>query len=99
MALGPVFYAIAAIWAMAMILNLLTAARICAVIEQRSGAALTGRGLPTVLNVVPAAFNVGVAPDEETQELRRQMNKRLFFVVGGFVAFFIFMRLWTGAEP
>lgn len=95
MELGPVFYVISGIWGMAMVLNLITATRICYLIEERSGKKTS---LPAFANVLPVAFNYGVAQDEETQELRRQMNRRLLYIVAGFIAFFIFLRLWTNAQ-
>ena len=44
-------------------------------------------------NIIPVAFNYGVAQDEDTQSLRREMNKRLLIIIGGFVAFYFFLTL------
>ncbi len=96
MELGPVFYVVAALWALAVILNLIMAARYCRAIEMRSGLPTPARGLPGYASIIPVALNRGVALDDETQALRWEMNKRLLTIIGGFVAFFIFVRIWSG---
>jgi hypothetical protein len=54
-------------------------------------------GLPSYgATSLPIAFNRGVAQDEETQDLRRQMNKRLWIILIGFAVFFFFVRVWDG---
>ncbi|MCV0395509.1 MAG: hypothetical protein K5872_16735 [Rhizobiaceae bacterium] len=90
-----IFFAISAFWGMAMILNLLTATRICHAIEHRSGR--TG-GAPGLSRLIPVAMNRDVAQDAETQELRSQMNKRLLIVVIGVIAYGIFLQVWPAAE-
>ena len=87
------FYAISGLWGVAMVANLIAATRICYAIEARSGRPMLRNGLPGFANVLPVAFNFGVAQDEETQEMRRQMNKRLIIIVVGFVFFFVYLRL------
>ena len=91
--MGIWFYVIAGAWGLAVIANLITAARLCYVIEARSGRPLLKGGLPGYANILPVAFNYGVAQDEETQSLRREMNKRLLIILGGFVAFYFFVTL------
>jgi hypothetical protein len=86
------FYAISGLWGVAMVANLIAATRICYAIEARSGRPMLRNGLPGFANVLPVAFNFGVAQDEETQEMRRQMNKRLIIIVVGFVFFFVYLR-------
>ncbi len=91
MELGIFFYVICALWAMTVIMNFIQATRICYAIEARSGRRPLRSGLPGFANVIPVAFNVGVAKDEETQALRWEMNKRLLIILGGFVIFFFFL--------
>lgn len=96
MVLPPVFYAFAGLWGAASIALLISAARLCYRIEARSGRRPLKWGLPGYANVIPAAFNIGVARDAETQGLRRRMNGRLAAILAGFAIFYIF--LWaTGA--
>lgn len=87
------FYAISGLWGVAMVANLIAATRICYAIEARSGRPMLKNGLPGFANVLPVAFNFGVVQDDETQEMRRQMNKRLIIIVVGFVFFFVYLRL------
>lgn len=71
--------------AVAMIALLILAARLCYRIEERSGRKFIGRsGLPGSANILPTAFNVGVARDPETQALRLMMNRLLLGILGGF---------------
>lgn len=94
--MGMVFYVIAGLWALAVVMNLMIASRICAAIQHRSG--MTAQpGLPGFAAILPVAFNRGVAQDEETQDLRQQMNKRLWIILIGFAVFFFFVRVWDGA--
>jgi len=94
--MGMVFYVVAALWGAAVIMNLMIAARICAAIQHRSG--MTPQpGLPSYAAILPIAFNRGVAQDQETQDLRQQMNKRLWIILIGFAVFFFFVRVWDGA--
>jgi hypothetical protein len=94
--MGLVFYAIAGLWGLAVVMNLVIAARICQAIQQRSGAEAQS-GLPSYAAIIPVAFNRGVAQDDETQDLRKQMNKRLIIILIGFAVFFFFVRVWDGA--
>lgn len=99
MELGIFFYVISGLWAMAVIANLIQATRICYAIEARSGRPMLKGGLPGFANVLPVAFNYGVAQDEETQALRWEMNKRLLMVLGGFVVFFFFLAVAGPTRP
>ncbi|MBX3531452.1 MAG: hypothetical protein KF849_12645 [Rhizobiaceae bacterium] len=96
--MGIWFYVIAGVWGLAAIVNFITATRICYAIEARSGRPLLKNGLPGFANIIPVAFNYGVAQDEDTQALRREMNKRLLIIVGGFVAFYFFITLTEPGE-
>lgn len=90
-----VFYVVAGLWGLAVMMNLMIASRICLAIQQRSGMEVQP-GLPSYAAILPVAFNRGVAQDDETQELRRQMNKRLWIILIGFGVFFFFLRVWDG---
>ena len=85
------FYVAAGIWAVAVIGALIRAARFTYMVEARSGRPLLRNGLPGFANIIPVALNIGVARDEETQGLRREVVKRLLMILGGFVAFALFL--------
>jgi hypothetical protein len=87
------FYVITGLFGMAILVNLIFAARICYQIEERSGRPMLKGGLPGYANIIPVAFNFGVAKDDETQDLRWQMNKRLLIVLGGFFCYTVYLRL------
>ena len=94
---GLIFIVISGFWGLAMIVNLIDAIRLCYAVENRSG--ISGRqkwGLPTYANIVGVALNRGVAQDDQTQELRRQMVRRLWIIGGGFVFFVMFIMLTRG---
>lgn len=79
------YFVLSGIVAASMIALLILAARLCYRIEARSGRRSPGRsGLPGYANVLPTAFNVGVARDPETQALRWMMNRMLLGLLGGF---------------
>ena len=87
------FYVITGLLGMAIIVNLIFAARLCYQIEERSGKPMLKNGLPGFANIIPVAFNFGVANDDETQDLRWQMNKRLLIILGAFVCYMFYLRL------
>ena len=87
---GTVFLALAALWGICSIVLLISATRLCYRIEARSGRPLLKHGLPGYANVVPVAFNLRVARDEETQALRRRMNRRLIAILAGFALIHLF---------
>jgi hypothetical protein len=96
--MGIWFYVIAGVWGLAVVANLITATRLCYAIEARSGRPMLKGGLPGFANIIPVAFNRGVAQDDDTQALRREMNKRLLIIIGGFVAFWFFITLTEPGE-
>jgi hypothetical protein len=87
------FYVITGLLGMSIVVNLIFAARMCYQIQERSGKPMLKGGLPGFANILPAAFNIGVARDDETQDLRWQINRRLLTILGGFVAYMIYLRL------
>lgn len=88
-----IFFVLSGLWGAALVAVLVSATRLCYRIEERSGRRPLRFGLPGYANVIPVAFNVGVARDEETQALRRRMNLRLFSILAGFGVFWLF--LWA----
>jgi len=87
-----VFMTLCGLWALAMVGILITVIRLCYAIEARSGRPMLKGGLPGYANVIPVAFNMGVAKDEETQRMRWRMNQRLLVILAGFVFFAILVR-------
>lgn len=92
------FYVISGLWAVAVIALLIDATRLSYRIEARSGRPMMRHGLPGYANVIPTALNIGVAKDEETQAMRREMNRRLYAILAGFVAFGLFVLLMRPGE-
>jgi hypothetical protein len=86
------FFTLSGVWAAVMIFMFITATRMCYAIEARSGRPMLKHGLPGYANVIPVAFNIGVAKDEETQRLRWRMNQRLLVILAGFVVFILLLR-------
>jgi membrane protein required for beta-lactamase induction len=101
MQLGFWFYVITGLWGVAVIANLMQATRLSYQVEARSEALRNKTGVPRFARIFEVAFDKGVAQDDETQALRREMNKRLLIVLGGFIAFYFFVMLvgpGTGAS-
>lgn len=86
------FFVLSGLWAAATVALLISAARLSYRIEARSGRRPLRSGLPGYANVLPVAFNLGVAGDAETQALRRRMNARLLVILAGFGLFYLFAR-------
>lgn len=83
------FFVLAGLIGVGMIALLISATRLCYRIEALSGRPFMRKGLPGYANVIPVAFNLGVAKDGETQALRRQMNARLLAILGGFILLYL----------
>lgn len=81
------FYTGCVVWFAAVMWLLISAIRICYTIEARSGRQFL-KGLPGYANIIPTAFNIGVENDNETQNLRWQMNKRLIAILALFAVFY-----------
>ena len=90
-----VFFWLSALWGVASIALLISAARLCYRIEARSGRPMLKHGLPGYANVIPVALNVRVAQDGETQAMRRRMNRRQIAIVAGFALLHLFR--WAAA--
>ena len=94
---GMLVYSLFGLWALAMVVILITAIRLCYRVEERSEALRNRTGVPVNANIPAVMFNWKVARDAETQALRRRMNYRLLTVVGGFALGWLV--LWgSGAE-
>jgi len=93
MQLGIWFYVITGLWGVAVVANLVQATRLSYQVEARSEALRNNSGVPRFARLFEVAFNRGVAQDEETQAMRREINKRLLIILGGFVAFYFFVTL------
>lgn len=78
------YFVLSGLVAAGMIALLILAARLSYRIEARSGRRPLSGGLPGYANVLPTAFNVGVAADPETQALRWKMNRLLLSMLAGF---------------
>ncbi len=96
--MGVWFYVISGIWAVGVVLALIRATRMTYAIEARSGRPLLRNGLPGYANVIPVALNIGVAKDEETQAMRRALVRRLMVILGGLVAFGLFVLMTQPAQ-
>jgi len=83
------FLAFAGLLGVGMVALLISATRLCYRIEALSGRPFMKKGLPGYANVIPVAFNFGVAKDGETQALRRRMNARLLAIPGGFILLYL----------
>ncbi|MDN2566228.1 hypothetical protein N1F89_08345 [Aquibium sp. A9E412] len=81
------FAVVSALWGLATVAALIAAIRLCYRIERRSGRYPPASRLPAYANLLPVAFNRGVAADAETQALRRRMNRLLMAILAGFVLF------------
>jgi len=89
---GPIFYVVCGVWALAVVAVLIRAIRLCYVIEARSGRRLLN-GLPGYANLIPVAFNLGVARDADTQAMRWRMNGLLLLILFGFAALYAWLAL------
>lgn len=91
------FYVVCALWALAMLALLVSAARLSYRIEERSGQRPLTSRLPGYANVLPTAFNWRVARDGETQALRWRMNRLLFAMLA--ILAVPYGLLWLSAGP
>lgn len=87
-------YVLSAVWGVTIIGTLISVIRLCYEIERRSGQLKPG-SVPRYANVIPVAFNFGVARDDETQHLRRRMNQRLLLMLLGFGLFAVIVMLFA----
>jgi hypothetical protein len=88
--LGTIFYVLTGFWAVAMIAVFIAAIRLSYRIEARSPELVNRTGLPQRAKMLHTVSNWKVATDEETQRMRRRMNRLLLLNLAGFVV------LWGG---
>lgn len=79
------FAAVTGSWGLAMIVVFIMAIRLSYRIEARSPELANRSGLPRKAMILHTVTNWKVAPDAETQSLRRRMNGLLLLNVAGFV--------------
>ena len=91
MTAGPAgwFAAFSALWGLAMIAILIQAIRLSYRIEARSPDLVNRSGLPRRAMIVHTVVNWKVSRDRETQDLRRRMNRLLWWNLAGFALFWI----------
>lgn len=94
---GIWFYVVSGLWGLAVVANLMQATRLSQMVEERSQANGNRSSLPPFARIFEIALNKGVPQDEETQALRAEINRRLLIIVGGFVAFYVLLRITSPA--
>jgi hypothetical protein len=87
---GEAFYLLAGVWALAMLAVFILAIRLSYRIEARSPDLTNRSGFPRKAMMFHTVTNTSVARDEETQAMRRRMNRLLLIVLAGFAI------MWAG---
>lgn len=88
-----VFMIVSGGWGLAMIAVFIQAIRLSYRIEARSPELVNRSGLPRKAMIFHTVTNLKVARDEETQAMRRRMNRLLLVNLAGFALFALW--LWT----
>ncbi|MER8412357.1 hypothetical protein [Mesorhizobium sp. M7A.F.Ca.US.010.02.1.1] len=83
-------YLLAGVWALAILAVFIQAIRLSYRIEARSPDLTNRSGFPRKAMMLHTITNMKVARDEETQAMRRRMNRLLLIVLAGFAA------MWAG---
>lgn len=78
-------YWLACVWAVVMLAIFIQAIRLSYRIEARSPELVNKTGIPRNALIFHTVANSKVAPDEETQAMRRRMNLLLMANLGGFI--------------
>lgn len=86
---GEAFYLLCGVWALAILAVFIQAIRLSYRIEARSPELTNRSGFPRNAMMFHTVTNLNVARDEETQAMRRRMNRLLLVVLAGFVV------MWT----
>ncbi|TIL73129.1 MAG: hypothetical protein E5Y65_21255 [Mesorhizobium sp.] len=89
---GETVYLLCGVWALVMLAIFLQAIRLCYRIEARSPGLTNRSGFPRNAMMFHTVTNTNVARDEETQAMRRRMNRLLLIVLAGFAL------LWAGVS-
>lgn len=82
---GTSFYMLCGVWALVMLAIFIQAIRLSYRIEARSPGLTNRSGVPRKAMMFHTVTNTNVARDEETQGMRRRMNRLLLIVLAGFV--------------
>ena len=82
---GGAFYLLCGVWALVMLAIFIQAIRLSYRIEARSPDLTNRSGFPRNAMMFHTVTNTNVARDEETQAIRRRMNRLLLIVLAGFV--------------
>ncbi|MCF6126236.1 MULTISPECIES: hypothetical protein [Mesorhizobium] len=77
-------YLLAGVWALAILAVFIQAIRLSYRIEARSPGLTNRSGFPRKAMMFHTITNMNVARDEETQAMRRRMNRLLLIVLAGF---------------
>ncbi|MCQ8876162.1 hypothetical protein NP945_30425 [Mesorhizobium sp. LMG17149] len=77
-------YLLAGVWALAILAAFIQAIRLSYRIEARSPGLTNRSGFPRKAMMFHTITNMNVARDEETQAMRRRMNRLLLIVLAGF---------------
>ncbi|RWP72624.1 hypothetical protein [Mesorhizobium sp.] len=89
---GTSFYVLCGVWALVMLAIFIQAIRLSYRIEARSPDLANRSGFPRNAMMFHTVTNMNVARDEETQAMRRRMNRLLLIVLAGFAL------LWAGVS-
>ncbi|TIT01365.1 MAG: hypothetical protein E5W72_25145 [Mesorhizobium sp.] len=89
---GTSFYVLCGLWALVMLAIFIQAIRLSYRIEARSPDLTNRSGFPRNAMMFHAVTNMNVARDQETQAMRRRMNRLLLIVLAGFAL------LWAGVS-
>ncbi|MER8827398.1 hypothetical protein NKH73_15015 [Mesorhizobium sp. M0938] len=89
---GISFYLLCGVWALVMLVIFVQAIRLSYRIEARSPDLTNRSGFPRNAMMFHTVTNTNVARDEETQAMRRRMNRLLLVVLAGFAL------LWAGVS-
>ncbi|SIT52970.1 conserved hypothetical protein [Mesorhizobium prunaredense] len=89
---GTSFYMLCGAWALVMLAIFIHAIRLSYRIEARSPDLTNRSGFPRNAMMFHTVTNMNVARDQETQAMRRRMNRLLLIVLAGFAL------LWAGVS-
>ncbi|RWO06159.1 MAG: hypothetical protein EOS07_22750 [Mesorhizobium sp.] len=89
---GETVYLLCGVWALVMLAIFIQAIRLSYRIEARSPGLTNRSGFPRNAMMFHTVTNTNVARDEETQAMRRRMNRLLLIVLAGFAL------LWAGVS-
>jgi hypothetical protein len=95
---GETVYLLCGVWALLMLAIFIQAVRLSYRIEARSPGLTNRSGFPCNAMIFHTVTNTNVARDEETQAMRRRMNRLLLIVLAGFALLLVGVSLVQSAE-